>query len=129
MNIAIEFHDSQVNAVQPGTDGLHIAFSSAFAHRSGGEPGDADSGYVRPVEILLSDATWVGPLNECVGKLASGKLAVAGEELAILPLPSEFTGQIALELAFSNGATLTTTAKSLVVRFSGEPHFVESFFC
>jgi hypothetical protein len=129
MNIALEFPDSQVSSVEAVADKLQIAFSSAFAHRSGGEPSDMASGYIRPVEMLLSGATWAGPLNDCVGKLSGGKLSVAGELLALVPLPSEHVGQVALELVFANGAALTATSQSLVVRFSGEPHFVESFFC
>jgi hypothetical protein len=129
MNTALEFHDSQVSSVEAVADKLQIAFSSAFVHRSGGKPGDAASGYIRPVEVLLSGATWAGPLNDCVGKLSGGQLAVAGEPFALVPLPSEHVGQISLELVFANGAMLTATATSLLVRFSGEPHFVESFFC
>jgi len=130
MNTALEFHDSQVSKIDMLGSALSVAFSSAYVHRSVGKPGvDSGSGYVGPVEMLLSEASWAGPLDECIGKLSDGKLSVAGEPFALVPLPSEHIDQISLELVFANGAMLTATATSLVVRFSGEPHFVESFFC
>jgi hypothetical protein len=129
MNFILEFHDSQVSKVQAGAEGLHIAFSSAYAHRSGDTPGDVISGYVRPVEMLLSASVWNGPLEECIGKLSGGALCLDGQPLPRVPLPYENSGQIALELIFANGSALTAMAQSVVVRFSGEAHFVESFFC
>ncbi|HSD37545.1 MAG TPA: hypothetical protein VLC92_08540 [Rhodocyclaceae bacterium] len=130
MNVALEFHDSQVSKIDSLGRDLSVSFSSAYIHRSVGKPGvDSGSGYIGPVEMLLSEADWAGPLNECMGKLSDGRLSVAGKPFALVPLPSEHTGRIALELVFANGAALTATAQSLVVRFSGEPHFVESFFC
>jgi hypothetical protein len=130
MNTALEFHDSQVSKIATRGGDLSATFSSAYIHRSVDKPGvNSGSGYVGPVEMLLSEAIWAGPLHECIGKLSDGKLSVAGKPFALVPLPSEHIGPIALELVFANGAVLTATAQSLVVRFSGEPHFVESFFC
>jgi hypothetical protein len=130
MNVALEFHDSEVSAVQPQGEDLSISFSAAYVHRSEGAPGvDAGSGYAQALEILLQRATWSGELRACLGRLSGGHLCSDGQRLPLVPLPYESAGPISVELVFQNGDSLTATAERAVIRFTGEPRFVESFKC
>ena len=131
MNVALEFHDSEVSTVQPNGEDLSISFSAAYVHRSEGAPGvDAGSGYVQALEMLLHRATWSGELRACLGRLSGGYLCSGGQRLPLVPLPYESAGgPIRVEFVFQNGESLTATAERIVVRFTGEPRFVESFKC
>jgi hypothetical protein len=130
MNAALEFHDSEVSTVQSKDRDLSILFSAAYVHRSEGEQGvDAGSGYAQALEILLQRASWSGELGACLGRLSNGYLSSGGQRLSLVPLPYEFDGPISVELVFQNGESLTATAERVVIRFLGEPRFVESFKC
>jgi hypothetical protein len=130
MNAALEFHDSEVSAIRPKDGGLSISFSAAYVQRSEGAPGvDAGSGYVQALEILLRRANWSGELRPCLGRLSDGHLCSGGQRLPLVPLPYESAGSISVELVFQNGEMLTATAEGAVIRFVGDPRFVESFRC
>ena len=130
MNVALEFHDSEVSASQSKDGGLSVAFSAAYVHHSEGVPGvDTGSGYVQALEMLLQQATWSGSLGSCLGRLSDGHISVGGQHLPLVPLPYESRGPVKVELVFQNGESLTATAGRAIIRFVGEPRFVESFRC
>ena len=131
MNIALEFHDSEVREIKAVDRGLQVSFSSAYVHHSTGRPGvDPGFGYAQALEMMLGEAVWTGQLHECLGALSHGRVSIEGIRMtSLLPLPYEHTGSVGVELVFANGATLSTSAQSLRVRFQGDPHFIESFAC
>lgn len=130
MNVALEFHDSEVSTIQPKDGDLSILFSAAYVHRSEGAPGvDAGSGYTQALEIVLQRASWSGDLSACLGRLSGGCLCSGGQRLPLVPLPFQSDSPVSIELVFQNGESLASTAESVVVRFKGEPRFVESFKC
>ena len=130
MNVALEYHDSEVRRVESTADSLTVFFSAAYVHRSTGRPAiDAGSGYAQSVEMLFSGAAWRGPLPECVGRLAAGQVVANGVARSLIDLPHASTGPVAAEFQFANGALLSVTASALVCRFIGEPRFIESFAC
>jgi hypothetical protein len=130
MNVALEFHDSEVSAIQSRDESLSVAFSAAYVHHSEGVPGvDPGSGYVQALEMLLQQVSWSGSLGSCLGRLSDGHISVGGQRLSLVPLPYESGESIKVELVFQNGETLNATAAQVHIGFTGEPRFVESFRC
>ncbi len=130
MNAALEFHDSEVSKVEANTESLRVLFSAAYVHRSEGVPGvDNGEGYVQAVELRISSAAWKGPLGECIGKISDGDLFVADTPIRLVPLPFEATGEVRLEVQFTNGAMLLAAGTSVQVRQVGKAHFVERSSC
>ena len=129
-NIELQFHDSEISCVAAVNGDVHVAFSAASARRSAGAPGgDARHGYVQAVEFCLHQAVWSGHLNECVGGLSDGELKVDGAAIPWVSLPFQGVGNVALTLAFANGALLCATATQVRVTQRGQPQFVENFAC
>lgn len=130
INAGLEFHDSEVWGVESHANSLTVVFSAAYVHRSSGRPGlDAGSGYAQSVEMEFSDATWVGSLPECVGRLSDGQVVSNGVAKSVIELPYSSCGPVSAELQFTNGSLLSVSASALVCRFTGEPRFIESFSC
>ncbi len=130
MNATLEFHDSEVCNVELNANSLTVVFSAAHVHRPDGQSGgDAIAGYVQSLEMKFSDATWIGPVAECMGRLSAGKVVANGVARSRLELPSAFTGNVSAELQFSNGSQLSITATALECHLTGEAKFVEAFRC
>ena len=130
MNTALEFHDSNVLTVEADAGSVRVLFSAAYVHRSERTPGiDSGDGYVQEVVLHITNATWKGLPEECVGKISDGDLLIAGAPLRLVPLPFEATGEVRLELQFTNGATLLASGTSVRLRHLDEPRFVERFAC
>ena len=128
MNVALEFHDSEVLSTVGACGELRIVFSSAYIHRSSGIPGvDSGTGYVQPAELVFSGATWQGLSPLCSGRLSSGSLVVGGQSLSLIPLPFSISGRASAELVFVSGAALSVSATSVACSCSGEPRFVETY--
>jgi hypothetical protein len=130
MMLALRFHDSEVRTVQATGNRLSVQFSAASVRQSNGQSGaPATEGHVPNLELLLTRATWSGLLNDGVGRLSAGGLAVDGVPVAPVPLPWARSGKVTLELNFANGTALSVAAGSVEFRFSGEPRFFESHAC
>jgi hypothetical protein len=130
LNVALEFHDSEVRSVEPRGDSLIVRFSAAHVHRSAGRLGiDSGSGYTQGVEMQFLQATWEGSMAECVGRLSDGSVISNGTKLLLIELPFSSIGSVRSELKFANGSLLSVNAEKLVCRFIGEPNFVEVFRC
>lgn len=129
-NVVLEFHDSNVASVKAVDGGLQIFFGAAYAHRSNGEPGvEAGSGYIQAVEFLLREVTWTGALEQCIGAISDGELAVDSRPIGLVPLPFRATGSVTLHLQFSNGSVLSVTGSYVQVYQSGPSRFVEKYAC
>lgn len=130
MGTTLEFHDSEVRAVEADGHQLRVEFSAAHLRgyvRHTGAP--AVSGYARAVELRFSAASWSGPLAECVGRLAGGRVVVNGAARSSIVLPHASQGPVRAELQFSGGALLTITAGAMSCRLPADPQFSESFAC
>lgn len=129
-NATLAFDDSEVSRVVGLGDAVGVMFSAAHVHRSEGATGrEAGDGYEKAVELLLHQATWSGRLNECVGKLADGKLTIDGAVIKRVPLPFQASGVVTLNLEFSNGAVLAATGTSVHLGQKAPPQFVDNFAC
>jgi len=128
MNAAIEFHDSDVQAIAGSGDCLRVVFSGAYVHRSAGRPGiDAGAGYIQPAELVFSHASWSAPSSGCSGAISDGALVVNGTSMSLVPLPFSASGQISVNLTFTSGATFSASAASVSCASAGESRFVESY--
>jgi hypothetical protein len=128
MNSALEFHDSEVRTVVGASGSLQVVFSSAYVHKSEGQPGINDgAGYTQPAELVFSEATWEGVSPLCSGRISDGLLVVNGSSMSLVPLPFSASGKVSAEFVFTSGARLTVSASSASCVVSGEPHFVENY--
>jgi hypothetical protein len=130
VNAALEFHDSEVSSVQCTGGTLCVRFAAAYVHHSEGRPGtDAGTGYAQSLELLFHEAQWSGNVQLCLGKLSDGHLRQGEHTMSLVPLPYQSSTPVAAEFAFQNGEGLSVKAASAVIRFTGEPRFIESYAC
>jgi hypothetical protein len=127
MNLVLQFHDSEVRQIRANGDELSVAFSAASVRRVGSAA--RSEGYVSNLELRLAGATWAGPLADAVGSLSTGALSIDGVPVSPVPLPWACEGRVAVTLDFANGTRLTLAARSVELRFAGEPRLVESYVC
>jgi hypothetical protein len=128
MNEAIEFHDSEVQLAEGSSDVFRIVFSSAYVHRSEGQPGiDAGAGYTQQAELTFTSATWSKSSLPTVGKLSDGFLMLGSKKHSLIPLPLSVSGKIEAELVFVSGLVLSVSASSVSCKFTSEAHFVENY--
>jgi len=86
MSLVLSWHGSEVQRIQDraheeGT--VRIVLSAAFVLRH--TPGEAAAvwGYLKPLDIVLSQARCEGDLADCMGSLSSGEL-YTGEPHAVI---------------------------------------------
>ena len=128
MNEAIEFHDSEVLLAKGASDVFRIVFSSAYVHRSVGQPGiDAGVGYTQQAELTFTLATWSKSSLPFTGRLSDGFLILGGKKHSLIPLPLLVSGKIEAELVFVSGAVLFISASSVSCKFTSEARFVENY--
>lgn len=127
---ALEFHDSEVAELTLQGGDLVIRFSAAYVHRSALQPGVGEgAGFVQALEMRCLLPTMLEQSPGCMGGLWDGVLHVAGNRLALVPLPYETREPIALELSFASGGICKLQAQGMVLRAMGQAHFVEWFKC
>jgi hypothetical protein len=136
MSLVLSWHGSEVQRIQDraheeGT--VRIVLSAAFVLRH--TPGEAAAvwGYLKPLDIVLSQARCEGDLADCMGSLSSGEL-YTGEPHAVicarqLALPWRTTLALRLTLQFHNGCSLTVYAKGASCEPGDGAHFFESYAC
>lgn len=128
MNAALELHDSNVSTARADGDTLRLHLSAGYIHRSEGRPGiDPGSGWVQPVVLVFSGASWHGLSSECTGYLSSGTLTLGDETMSLIPLPYNVSGGLIAEFVFVSGAILSVSAQSVTCACVGEPCFVEFY--
>ncbi len=127
MTLVLQFHDSEVRQISANGDELCVAFSAASVRRL--DTVDRREGYVLNLEMQLAGVACEGSLAEAVGRLSSGALCADGAHVSPVPLPWAREGQVAVTLNFANGTALSVAARSVELRFAGEPRWVESYAC
>ena len=124
------FCDSEVAsiAIEGGT--LRVRFAAAhvtapdvcsFAGRV--------RGYVEGVELRAGGSCPLLAPDAWVGRLADGRVRVAGTWRASLPLPVVLDGPLSIELRFANRSELHFTATSLSLAAPSGAVFGESLAC
>jgi len=130
MNTAIEMHDSQLLAVEPGNSGAGSILLRAYVHRTPGEPGvDAGEGGVQLIRIRIADMTIAGEVGELPSYLYDGSLAVdTAIQDNIVPFPATHSEPIRLSMTFAEDArVLTLSGSSAAIAPEGEFQYVERF--
>ena len=122
MNKALEFHDSEVAAVESRGDLTVIHLSKAYVHVSEGVPGvSSGDGYLHEAELTFENPAASCPCNGHLGVISDGFVRVGRERHSLLPLPFEASGDIEAQLQFASGVVLNISAKAVrcVVREPG----------
>ncbi len=121
---ALDFHDSEVLAIEPTGDALRVRLSAAHVRR--GE--DGARGYLGSVEIAARGAAWPGELAPGFGRLVVGRLRCDGLDVAPT-IPLRLAGALSLELRFADGARLEITAAAIAIDAAADAPFREDFSC
>lgn len=130
MHSSISLTDSEVAAVTSTSAGVHIRLSAAHVLCANpAHAGNAQEGFSRGVELLLSEARLAGTTDHFLGRLSSGRVLWGNQWSSRIPLPCATSGPVKLELTFANQSHLELTANGLECRFEGEPNFSESLSC
>lgn len=131
MNWTLVFDGSEVQASE-GLDGhLRLRLSAASVHRSTGRlKTDVEAGYLKPVTLLFSSASWTGDLPLCMGALAEGAVRTAqSSPHAHIALPGLMAGPLQAEFSFRSGAVLSIQASSLEAICPDGARFMPSYAC
>lgn len=127
---ALEFHDSEVSSVEFQGENFVIRLPAGYVHRSNGRPGiDDGAGFIQALEIACLGPVDVQQDPGCVGALSHGVLRADGQTLVMLPIPYEASGNIELELTFSNGSICRVHSRGITLKALGDARFVEWFKC
>jgi hypothetical protein len=129
VNLLLEFADSEVARVQQVGDQLHIHFAAAAVVEmdAAGKPGRA--GYARAVVLVLFEAAGALLPAPLMGRIAQGRLSIAGRWLASLPLPHREAAPVQLELRFAQWGEWSVVARGVECRFADGPNFSEALSC
>ncbi len=127
MNLAIEFHDSTVEAVRTaGRDA--VLEMTVYVHGSAGRPGfDPGTGWYQPADLVLSGAVIGDRVPAPPLQLEDGTVTLGGERLdGCVPLPFDRTGEVQIELSAVEG-TWRARGSRLRVVLRGTPGEIEEF--
>jgi hypothetical protein len=126
---AIEFHDSELAAVEQIGAAVVLSFSAIYIHESIGEPGvDAGVGWYQPCTFTISDAHIVSGAS-LPSSVADGSIRL-GDTVHQNGLPSvscQLEGPIELSLLLTTAETLLVRGASIMIELSGQPSHIEQF--
>jgi len=124
------FDDSELSGIDAAGGDLVLRFAAAHVERVDLlAPEPRQPGYAKQLRIVLGGASWSGPEQDCIGRIAQGSLILDGVHCKTIALPLEHGGAVRLELDFNNRSRLAVTARSISIGFSGDPAFAESYAC
>ena len=130
MNLSLLFTDSEIKAVVPMREGIHISLSAAHVLQSNpAMPEQPIEGFSRGVELVLPGVQLDKPATDLIGRLSRGRIHINGQWSPSIPLPHTYTGPVKLELSFANQSFLALEADRVECRFEGGPNFHESMAC
>ena len=128
MNVAIEMHDSEFLAVEPGDAGQGSVLLDAYVHRTDGEPGvSSGEGGIQRIRIKVNAMTVDGEVGELPAYIYEGSLTV-GTSLQDnwIPFPASYSESIRLSLMLSDDARVVIiSGTGISIEPEGEFRFVE----
>jgi hypothetical protein len=68
-----------------------------------------------------------GNLAGCEGELSDGFIFVSGQQLSLVPIPSNSLGPVGAAFVFKNGSSLKVNAASVYCSCFGPSKYVEEF--
>jgi hypothetical protein len=132
----LSWHGSEVRHVADSRalDGsVRIALSAASVLRLRPDEPEAVWGFLKPLEVVLTQARVEGALDEAVGNLAGAELHVGATSASLgsrtLPLPWRTELPVQLTLQFRHGGTLTVWAAGAFCEPGPDARFIESYAC
>ena len=130
MNLAMEFHDSELTSIAKRGDSIELRFD-AYIHGSEGTPGvDAGKGWYQDVMLVVGGGVVEGEITNWPAELYHGTLEIDGAAIEnVVPLPIERTGSIRLTLKpdFHDDPLLVLGNSVCSELFPGVPRFIENF--
>ena len=127
-NAAIEFHDSEVGAIERDGTMLTVRFSPAYIHRAEGIPGvDSGTGWTQEAVMVLFGSHLSGEAPTLPCTLSDGSVA-AGREFYdnLIPVPFVYVGKTRVILSFDDGSEVQIKANEFRLITVGEAVYVES---
>ena len=125
---ALEFHGSVVAKAVEANGVVVLSLRDAYVHVSRGSPAvDAGDGYMEPIDLTLSRASWIGDLSHASGAISDGDFRVDGKSLGLLPLPCSIAGRIEIDFVFTSGKTLFIRAHEATSSSRGPARWIESY--
>ena len=129
MNLAIEFHDSELTSMGKRGDVLQLRLN-AYIHKSEGRPGvDAGTGWWQDTQITVERGVVEGPITNWPAEMYDGVLEIDGERFDNgVPVPFERVGEVRLTLKLSYDDPFVVLGSGVRVELShGAPVCIEEF--
>ena len=130
MNLAIEFHDSELTSIAKRDDALELRFGTCI-HKSEGTPGvDAGTTWFQDMMLVVADGVVEGKITHWPSELYDGTLEVDGEVIEnVVPIPVDRKGTIRLTLkpSFFDDPIVVRGNHVRLELFPGVPRFIQDF--
>ena len=130
MNLAIEFHDSELTSIAKRSGLLELRLD-AYIHKSKGTPGvDAGTGWWQDAMLFVADGVVEGEITHWPAELYDGTLEIDGETIEnVVPIPLDRCGTIRLTLkpCFYDDPIVVRGSRVRLELFQGVPRRVENF--
>jgi hypothetical protein len=127
MNAAIEFHDSDVTAIELAGDSVVVRLL-AYVHRSDGIPGkDAGTGWTQAVEMVFAGGVVEDQPTSLPCGLYDGQVSGGAELDGMVSLPTSIKSTVRFEALTSCSEQLTVRGTGLEVVPVAEGKFIETF--
>jgi hypothetical protein len=130
MNLAMEFHDSELTSMAKRGDSIELRFE-AYIHGSEGVPGvDAGKGWYQDLMLVVGDGSVKGEITSWPAELYDGTLEIDGTTIKnVIPLPLERNGHIRLTVkpSFYDEPLVVLGNGVSLEFFPGAPRFIEDF--
>jgi hypothetical protein len=124
MDLALEFHDSEVHHVAAGPSVLQVRFSAAAVRAP-----DGRHGWLSGVVLSLAEPRLAGDTALAIGRLVGATVRQDGRLVAAFPLPAAWTGALELTLQFANGTLLSAQGSTLTLAAGIDAAFTEDLSC
>jgi hypothetical protein len=130
MNLAMEFHDSELTSIAKRGDSIELRFD-AYIHGSEGTPGvDVGKGWYQDLMLVVGDGVVEGEITNWPAELYGGTLEIDGEAIENgAPLPLDRNGSIRLTLkpSFYDDPLVVSGNHVRWELSPGVPEFIEDF--
>lgn len=129
MNFDLEFHDSRVSSVNWSNGVVTIIFDSASLFRPDGVPGSkAGTAWIQAGSLKFEGARLTGTPDIGEGWMVGGAIKVGeADELHVIPVPFNVSGNIAATFTFNNSCVLRVDACAADLNLMGEARFLQAF--
>lgn len=128
MNSAIEWHDSELIAINTVSAHDSVIVVDAYVHRSVETPGvSRGEGGIQRVRINMRSVRIEGDAGELPATIYDGTLGLGGEEHRnLIAFPLLFTGSASLALTFLD-RVLLVSGEHISIEADGDFRFIEIF--